>query len=174
MVRNHPYRTTPPGRRSRCEVNGYRRCGSSMALMADAPAAPEGRRVDRRVRVAALLAVHLAVAAGLVALSAANAGRLGSVDHLLGVGAAFALVGLLPMEVELGRTTFSFTLVEGVLVVALFTLGPLGIVLTVALGEAIAGLTQRRRPLELAYHSAATAAAAAVAALMFSVVGGPS
>ena len=114
-----------------------------MALMADAPRTPGDRRVDGRARVAALLAVHLALAAGLVALSAANAGRLGSVDHLLGVGAAFALVGLLPMEVELGRTTFSFTL------------GPLGIVLTVALGEAIAGLTQRRGPLELAYHSAA-------------------
>jgi signal transduction histidine kinase len=144
-----------------------------MALMADAPTAPARRRLDVRARVGALLAVHLAVAAGLVVLSAANAGRLGSIDHLLGVGAAFALVGLLPMEVELGRTTFSFTLVEGVLVVALFILGPLGIVLTLALGEAIAGLTQRRGPLKLTYHAAAKAMAAAVAAGTFSVVGGP-
>ena len=137
------------------------------------PETSPGQRLGVRVRVGALLALHAGVTAGLVVLSAANAGRLGSVDHLLGVAAAFALVGLLPMEVELGRTTFSFTLVEGVLVVALFTLGPLGIVLTAALGEALAGLTQRRGPMRTAYHGAATAMAAAVAAGMFSVVGGP-
>ena len=143
----------------------------NVGLIADTPA-PPGVRVG--TRTVGLLALHLGVAAVLVALSAANAGQLGSVDHLLGVGAAFALVGLLPMEVELGRTTFSFTLVEGVLVVALFTLGPLGVVLTVALGEGLAGLTQRRGPLRIAYHAGATATAGAVAGMMFSVLGGPS
>jgi signal transduction histidine kinase len=143
-----------------------------MGLTADAPTARPTPRIA--ARVTALFALHVTVAAVLVTLSAANAGRLGAIDPLLGVTAAFALVGLLPMEVELGRNTCTFTLVEGVLVVALFTLGPLGVVLTAALGGVLAGLTHRQSLVKLAYHSAATAMAAAVAGLTFSVVGGPS
>ena len=102
--------------------------GGVLDLGADPPAVPPTRRVT--ARVALLLGVHLAVTCGLVALSSANGGRLGAIDPVLGVAAAFALVGLLPMEVELGRSTCRFTLVEGVLVVALFTLGPIGVVVS--------------------------------------------
>ncbi len=129
--------------------------------------------MSRRAVVGALAAAHVCVAAGLVTLSAADAGRLGSVDHLLGVAAAFALIGLLPVELELGRSTISFTLIEGVLVVALFTLGPVGIAVTAALGEGVMALTQRRGALRTAYDTAATGAAAAVAGGLFGVVGAP-
>jgi len=130
--------------------------------------------VRRRAVVGALTALQLGVAAALVTLSAADAGRLGSVDHLLGVAAAFALIGLLPVELEVGRATMSFALVEGVLVVALFTVGPVGIAMTAALGEVVAGLTQRRGVLRTAYDTAATGAAAAVAGGLFGLFGDPS
>ncbi len=142
-----------------------------MAPRADTPTSPSARRVVARM---VLLGVHVAVTGGLVALSAANGGHVGAIDPLLGVAAAFALVGLLPMELELGRSTCSFTLVEGVLVVALFTLGPIGVVLTAAVGAGLAGITRRQPPLALAYQGAATAMAAAAAGGAFTVVGGPS
>jgi len=129
--------------------------------------------VRRRAVVGALAAVYVAVAASLVTLSAANAGRLGSADHLLGVAAAFALIGLLPVELEVGRSTISFTLVEGVLVVSLFTLGPVGIALTAALGQVVTALTQRRGALRSAYDTAATGAGAAVAGGLFGLIGAP-
>ncbi len=130
--------------------------------------------MSRRALVGALAAAQVCVAAGLVTLSAADAGRLGSVDHLLGVAAAFALIGLLPVELEVGRGSISFTFVEGVLVVALFTLGPVGIAVTAALGEVVTALAQRRGALRTAYDTAATGAAAAVAGGLFGVVGSPS
>jgi signal transduction histidine kinase len=146
--------------------------GGVMDLNADQPAVPPTRRVT--VRIVLLLGLHLMITCGLLALYAANGGRFGAVDPLLGVAAAFALVGLLPMEVELGRTTCRFTLVEGVLVVALFTLGPIGVVATAAVGAGLAGLTRRQPRLEVAYQLVATAMAAAAASGIFNVVGGPS
>ena len=106
--------------------------GGVMDLSADPPAVPPTRRAA--LRIVLLLGLHLMATCGLLALYAANGGRFGAVDPVLGVAAAFALVGLLPMEVELGRSTLRFTLVEGVLVVALFTLGPIGVVATATVG----------------------------------------
>jgi len=146
--------------------------GGVMDLSADQPAVPPTRRVT--LRIVLLLGLHLLITCGLLALYAANGGRFGAVDPLLGVAAAFALVGLLPMEVELGRSTLRFTLVEGVLVVALFTLGPIGVVATAAVGAGLAGLTRRQPRLEVAYQLVATAMAAAAASGIFNVVGGPS
>src|SRR5271169_5745073 len=51
-----------------------------VGFIADTPAPPTGRVGTRTV---ALLGLHLGIAAVLVVLSAANAGQLGSVDHLL-------------------------------------------------------------------------------------------
>jgi len=146
--------------------------GGVMDLSADPPAVPPTRRAA--LRIVLLLGLHLMATCGLLALYAANGGRFGAVDPVLGVAAAFALVGLLPMEVELGRSTLRFTLVEGVLVVALFTLGPIGVVATATVGAGLAGLTRRQPRLEVGYQAVATAMAAAAASGAFDVVGGPS
>jgi signal transduction histidine kinase len=134
-------------------------------------------RAGRRTvtaRVLGLIAAHFAIAAGLVGLSWANDGRLGTIDHLIALSAFFALVGLLPMHLELGRSACTFTLVEAALVIALFSLGPLGVVLTATAGEAVACITNRQSPLKVAFNASSTAAAAAVAALAFAAVGGNS
>ncbi|MFI5040253.1 MAG: sensor histidine kinase [Acidimicrobiales bacterium] len=119
-----------------------------------------------------LIMLHAALTTVLVLLSAADSGHVGASHRLLGLTALFALVGLLPMHLELGRSACTFTLVEGVLVLALFNLGPVGVVVTATLGEAIACLTHRQSPIKVAYNAAATSTAAAVAALAFAAVGG--
>lgn len=138
-------------------------------------AVPLARRPRRLVtlQILGLIVLHAAVTAGLVALSAADAGQFGATTQVVGLAALFALVGLMPMHLEFGRSACTFTLVEAVLVIALFTLGPLGVVLVATAGEAIACLTHRQRIMKAAYNAASTSVAAAVAALAFSAVGGP-
>ena len=141
-----------------------------MELKLERHTAPSARRLS--VRLLGLVVLHAGVTAVLVLLSAANAGRVGPTNEVIGLAAFFALVGLLPMHLELGRSACTFTLVEAVLVIALFALGPLGVVLTAALGEAIATLTQRQPLVKTLYRAASTSSAAAVAGLAFAAVGG--
>ena len=121
-------------------------------------------------RVAALTAAQVALAAALVALGRANAAGLGAPSRVVGLAAAFALVGLLPMHLELGRSTCTITLVEAVLVLALFSLGPLGVVTAAAAGEAVACLTHRQRLQKTLYNAVTTGLGAAIAALAFAAL----
>lgn len=146
--------------------------GRDAVELSTAPPAARSRVVVV-AEVLALIALHAGVTVGLVILSAADSGHLGAVNEVVGLAAFFALVGLLPMHLELGRSACTFTLVEAVLVIALFTLGPLGVIVTATAGEAIACLTHRQSLLKVAYNAASTSVAAAVAALAFSAVGGP-
>ena len=60
-------------------------------------------------------------------------------SRLLGaLAVAFALVGLLPMHLELGRSACTVTLVEAVLVVGLLGVPAAGIVVAAVIGEALA------------------------------------
>jgi signal transduction histidine kinase len=131
------------------------------------------QRLERTLRVTGLVVVHVLVTASLMALAIADAGRLGSLDHVVMLTAFFGLVGLLPMHLELGRSACTFTLVEAALVIALFTVGPLGVVVAAVAGEAIACLSHRQAPIKVIYNASSTAVAAAVAALTFTTLGGP-
>ncbi|MDP9387603.1 MAG: HAMP domain-containing histidine kinase, partial [Actinomycetota bacterium] len=89
--------------------------------------------------------------------------------------AAFAAVGLAPMHVELRRHACTVVLVEAVLVAALFSLGPGGVVLAATCGEAVACCASRQQRLKLVFNVTCVAAASAVAAAMFGAlaVAGP-
>jgi signal transduction histidine kinase len=86
-------------------------------------------------RVVAASTLHLAVAAGYLL-----AGRTQAPDlrWVLVVGAAVAVVGVLPCHIELRRATYDFTLAEAVLVAAALHGRAVDVVLGFALGEAVA------------------------------------
>jgi signal transduction histidine kinase len=124
-------------------------------------------------RVVPLIAAHSVLATAMVLLGRADAAGLGSPARVLALAAAFALVGLMPMHLELGRSACTLTLVEAILVLALFALGPIGVVVAAAAGESIACLTHRQSLLKVAYNASATALGAIVAALAFAAMAGP-
>src|SRR5258708_36267952 len=105
------------------------------------------------MRLAALTALHVGVSGGLVWLTAAAAGHLGPGASVLGLAALFALVGLLPMHLELGRSACTFTLVEAVLVLALTRLGPLGGIAVAGPGGAVPFLQSPQHPGQLLHRS---------------------
>lgn len=111
------------------------------------------------------------VALSLVLLAVAGSwGTGGSAAALVGCAAAFALVGLAPMHLELHRHACTVVVTEAVLVVALLRLGPVGVVLAATIGEALACIGQRQARLKLVFNVAAAAGASAVAATLYSAV----
>jgi len=124
-------------------------------------------------RILALVGGHLALSAGLIALGRADAVAFGSPARVVAIGAAFGLVGLMPMHLELGRSACTLTLVEGVVVLALFSVGPLGVVVAAVAGEGVACATHRQSALKLAYNMSAVGLASTVAALGFAALGPP-
>lgn len=118
-------------------------------------------------RVLLLIGGHVAIAAGVgLAVSPLDVGPVGL---LLGFLVAFALVGLVPMHLELGRHACTVTLVDAVLVAALFNLGTHGVILAAAGGELIAVVASRQRPLKLTFNVAATLGAVTLAAHAFAL-----
>jgi signal transduction histidine kinase len=126
-----------------------------------------------RRRILSLAAIQMLVGACLVAVSAGNGAHLGAAWRVALLAAAFALVGLLPMHVELGRSACTITLGEAVLIVALFTVGPVGVAVAASAGELVACLVLRLSPLKVLYSALAWAVAALAAAMTFVGLSGP-
>ena len=95
--------------------------------------------------------------------------EVGSLVPVLGFLAAFALVGLVPMHLELGRHACTVTLVDAVLIAALFNLGTHGVIIAAAGGELLAVVVSRQRPLKLTYNVAATLSAVTLASHAFAL-----
>jgi signal transduction histidine kinase len=113
------------------------------------------------LRICLLVAGQAALAAGLavalVAVDARTGLHLGSPGGVVAFAAAFVLVGLLPMHLELGRSACTVTLAEAVMVIALLTCDPVGAVVAAVVGEAVACLIHRQSALKVAYNTIATA-----------------
>jgi signal transduction histidine kinase len=116
--------------------------------------------------------VHVALTAALLT-AVGSWGPGGSTATLVGCIAAFALVGLAPMHLELRRHACTVVVTEAVLVVALVGLGPVGVVVAATLGEAMSCLAQRQSRLKLVFNVAAAMGASAVAASLYAVVAQP-
>lgn len=117
-------------------------------------------------RVLALATLHVALAAFLLE------GRT-SILHpgeVAAFAAAFALAGLLPLQVEVGRHAVTVTLTEAVLVVACYRLDPAAAVAAAVLGETVACLTHRQGPLKVTFNLSAAAGATALATSTFAAV----
>jgi signal transduction histidine kinase len=122
-------------------------------------------------RVLALLAGHVALTGAAVALARADHFAVGTPWKVAAFVAAFALVGMLPMHVELTRGACTVTLVEAVLVLALFWVGPLGVVIAATSGELVACVRHQKSPLKIAYNCVATGLASLAAAIVFAEIG---
>jgi signal transduction histidine kinase len=95
-----------------------------------------------------------------------------TVDRLVGFSAGFGLVGLIPMRLDYGRQQATFTLSAAVLVTAFFAMGPMGVALAAALGEALACTAQRVQLLKTLFNVASKLAAAGLAGMAFAALGG--
>ena len=120
-------------------------------------------------RVLVLIALHVAGGTGL--LVAAGDGGPGGIPAVLGYTALFAIVGFIPLHLELRQNTHTITITEAVLVASAFHLPPAGVVLAAVCGELVVCLVTRLRLLRLAFNVAQTFGAAAVAALVFQAFG---
>ena len=116
---------------------------------------------------------HAAVAAALLLLTRPW-GLGGTPATLIGCAAAFGLVGLVPMHLELRRHACTVVLSEAVLVVALAHLGPVGVVVAATLGEALSCLGQRQSGIKLTFNVTAAAGASACAAAVYARIALPS
>ena len=123
-----------------------------------------------RRHVLALVTLHLVAVGGLGALAWPDGGP-GSLATWLGVAAAYALAGLTTTHLELRRHAFTVSAQEGVLVVALLALGPIGVVTAVGVGELAACLKERLSPLKLLFNAAQAMSATSGAALVFAAGG---
>lgn len=125
-------------------------------------------------RVLLLSAVHLAFAAGVAAAAASvwSPASFAITPAAVAFAAGFALVGLMPVHVEIGRHAISVTLVDAVVVAALLVLGGPVAIASAVVGEALACLVQRQRPLKVLFNATAALASMTVAAVAFSFVGG--
>lgn len=112
----------------------------------------------------AVLAAVLAFVLGAVDQHAGL--HLGSPLAVAGLAVAFALVGLLPMHLELGRSACTVTLVEAVLVVGLLGVPPAAIVVAAVVGEALACLAHRQSGLKVVYNTTSTGASVLLAAVV--------
>jgi signal transduction histidine kinase len=118
----------------------------------------------------ALLLSALEIAITLwVVWAAPDARVVASVASIVGLTAAFALVGLVPIHLELRRHACTIVLTDAVLVVGLFMAHSFAVVVAAALGEAVACLTARQHPLKLTYNVAAAAGATSLAVGVFSL-----
>lgn len=117
-------------------------------------------------RVLVLATVHAAIAAALLDGSATSFRLV----EVLAFAAAFALAGLAPLQVEVGRHAVTVTLTEAVLVVACYRLDPASAVAAAVVGEAVACLTHRQGLLKVTFNLSAVAGATALALSLFQVV----
>lgn len=122
-------------------------------------------------RVLALLAGHLALAGFVVSLARADQLTIGTPWRVAAFALVFALVGLLPMHVEMTRGACTVTLVEAVLVVSLFWIGPVGVVIAATSGELLACLRHQKSLLKIVYNCVSTGLASFLAALAFAEIG---
>lgn len=122
--------------------------------------------------VVGIAGMHAVLATSLL-LASRPWGIGGSAAALIGCAAAFGLVGLVPMHLELRRHACTVVLTEAVLVVALSQLLPMGVVLAVVLGEAVSCLASRQSRLKLLFNVAGAMGAASAAAAVYARIGNP-
>jgi two-component system sensor histidine kinase KdpD len=126
-------------------------------------------RLERRVGI--VIAAQLLMAGAFAALSLHSGTPIGRPLPILLLAIAFAITGAFEMSLELRRHSFTFTLGEGVLVVGLFVVGPIGVGLAFAIGEGVDMLVQRHAFIKLAFNVTNRLAAATIAAVAFTAVG---
>ncbi len=97
-----------------------------------------------------------------------------TLPRLAGFTLGFCIVGLFPMRLEFGRHQVTFTLTDSVLVTAVFAMGPVGVGLAAAIGEALSCGAHRVPLLKTMFNTANRLGAATIAGTAFYALGGSS
>jgi len=132
-----------------------------------------GPRVLRGVqsRIGFLVTGELLVAAVFARLTLTAGSTLGDSRAIVVLAAAFAAGGLFTMRLEFRRHQCTFTLIEAVLSVAFFVVGPVGAAIAATVGEGVVLAAQRVSPLKAVFNLSNRLAAATVAAVAFQALG---
>jgi signal transduction histidine kinase len=144
--------------------------GGSMAVGDLGLSTPRPRaRLERRV--GGVIAAQLLIATLFAGLAVHRGDLVGRPLAVALLTVAFAVAGMFEMQLELRRHILSFTLVEAVVAIGLFTVGPLGLGIAAAAGEMLDSVASRRAPLKAAFNVSNRLAAATVAAVAFEAIG---
>ena len=124
-----------------------------------------------RAKVLLFITGQLAVSAGAGLLAARAGAPVGSPVRVLVLAVAFSAVSRIDMHLEFRRNQMTLTLAEAVVVIAFFTVGPVGAGVAAGLGELL-WRAARRMPMErVAFNAANHACAVTVAAAVFWLAG---
>jgi signal transduction histidine kinase len=126
-------------------------------------------RLERRVGV--VITAQITTATAFALLAATRHFEIGAPRAIFALTVAFAIAGSFEMPLELHRHKFTFTLGEAVLVVGFFAVGPIGLAIAAALGEAVNMVWQRHASLKLLFNIANRMAAAMTAGFAFAAFG---
>lgn len=124
-----------------------------------------------RWKILTIITANVALAATFGGLAGRAGAPAGTPLRIAAMALAFSVVGLFSVRLEFRRQQATFTLVEAVFVVALFTVGPVGAGIAAAIGELAVWNIQRVNVLKVAFNSANQLCAATVAATGFGLVG---
>src|SRR3954452_8220777 len=127
---------------------------------------------DLTRRVAWLATAHVGICVALALFALSTHASFGSPRTAALLTVTLIAVGMLPMHLEFGRATYTLTIPEALHVVALFTLGPLGVMACAAVAELVACTTQGISRLKVFYNTANVTVASLAAALTFRALGG--
>jgi signal transduction histidine kinase len=122
-------------------------------------------------KVGTLVALLLAVAAFFGTIVTRSGAPIGAPAVILGFAVAFAVVSRFEMHLEFGRVQVAFSVAEIVFVVALFSLGPVGVAIAGGAGEALARAVRGLPPLKVLFNAANHLCALMVAAAGFWLIG---
>src|SRR5207244_2392645 len=124
-----------------------------------------------RTKVLLFVAGQLAVSAAVGVLAAHAGAPVGSLPRVLALAVAFSAVSRIDMHLEFRRNQMTLTLAEAVVVIAFFTVGPVGAGVAAGLGELL-WRAARRMPMErVAFNAANHMCAVTVASAAFWLVG---
>ena len=121
-------------------------------------------------RVLGIVCAHVVLGSVLLGLLVDEAGAVPLLT-LAALATGYAVVDLVPLHLEFRRHRHTITITEAVLVVAAFSLGPIGVVVMAVAGELMACAKNRLPPLQVLFNVAQTFGAASVAATVFTAIG---
>ncbi len=122
-------------------------------------------------RIGLLVACEAGLAVVFARLSIGAGSAVGDVRTIAILAVAFALGGSFTMRLEFRRHKCTFTLIETILPVAFFLVGPVGAGVAAAAGEAAALLYERTIGLKLLFNVTNRLAAVTIAGVAFQAIG---
>src|SRR3979411_1852998 len=124
-----------------------------------------------RTKGIALAAVQILLGGVFALLVNRTGAPIGHPLTIAGFALAFAVVSRFEVSLDFGRTQMTVSLTEIVLIVALFSLGPVGVAISGAMGHGVSRVARRVPPLKVLFNTANYLCALMVAASGFWLIG---